>query len=81
MTAHGSAPSPSVLRRALRSWPEEKCLPSPASTSTRTSSSASARSRAASISSIMRLSWALATSGRLIVIVATGPSTSYRMVS
>ena len=61
---------------AFRSCPAEKCLPLAASTTTRTSSSASARSNAASISSIIWVSWALATCGRFMVMVATGPSTS-----
>ena len=62
--------------QALRSWPEEKCLPAPARMTTRTASSASARSKAASISSMSVESCALATSGRFMVMVATAPSVS-----
>ncbi len=73
IATHGSEPSPATS--AVRSWPDEKCLPAPARITTRTLSSASARSKAASISSISVESCAFATSGRFMVIVATGPST------
>ena len=49
--------------------------PLAAITTTRTSSSASARSKAASSSSMSWVSWALATSGRFKVMVATASST------
>ena len=74
MATHASGAS--WPTRALRSWPDEKCSPAPASTTTRTASSASASSKAASRSSISAVFWALATSGRFIVMVATAPSTS-----
>src|SRR6266567_2156063 len=48
---------------------------------TRTSSSASAMSKAASTSSMSAVFWALATSGRFMVMVAMGPSTLYSTVS
>ena len=67
--------SPSPMRD-FRSWPDEKCFPAPARITTRTESSASARSKASSISSMSRVSWALAISGRFMVMVATVPSTS-----
>ncbi len=61
--------------RAFRSWPDEKCFPAPARITTRTESSASAWSKASSISSMSRVSWALAISGRFMVMVATVPLT------
>jgi len=74
MAIQGSSPSPATS--AFRSWPDEKCLPAAARITTRTPSSASARSSAASISSIMVELWALATSGRFMVMVATALSAS-----
>jgi hypothetical protein len=62
--------------KALRSCPAEKCFPAAARMTTRTSSSASAREKAASSSSMRVVFWALATSGRFMVMVATAPSTA-----
>ena len=64
VAAHRGPLARSPRRISLRSWPAEKCLPSPASTTTRTSSSASARSNAASSSSISCEFCAFAASGR-----------------
>src|ERR1700755_1950095 len=65
----------------FRSAPAQKVLPRPRITTTRTSSSLSARSSSApspiSTSQLMQF----LTSGRLNQIVATGPSTSYWMIS
>ena len=70
-----SGPEPVGLSMA-RSSPAEKLCPEPLTRTTRTSSGIS-RPIAASARHIVGV-WALRTSGRCRVIVATAPSTSYR---
>ena len=73
--ATDSSPEVLVGSSMARSRPAEKDCPSPLTTTTRTSSGSPAP-RSASARHIVGV-WALRTSGRLNVIVATAPSTSY----
>src|SRR4051812_30582777 len=66
---------------ALRSWPEEKCLPLACSTMTFTSGSSAAMRHASSRSSSSGMFCALAASGRFSVMVAIASATSYWMKS
>src|SRR3954454_1970737 len=68
-------------RPALRSWPDEKCLPLACSTMTLTSGSSAAMRHASSRSSSSGMFCAFAASGRLRVMVAMLSATSYRMKS
>ena len=69
-----SCPSPPPGASIARSSPAEKDRPSPRTTTTRTSSAISAPSSASARHMVGV--WALRTSGRSRVIVATAPATS-----